>query len=131
MQYTIIRSDINKIQTRLFDILTVRIINPDTTLTQMYYDHQYIEEYLKGLNFNKLLKVVFPIENIEELKQLEQGLIFGKLDPTAKIILPNKYHLTPIAPPFSKIIVKAHFFQEEKRNIFYQKITKTFKILDL
>ena len=126
---TIIRSCINRSQARLFDILTIRIVNTDTTLTQMYYNHEIIHEYLKGLNYNKLHKVVFRIENVEEFKELERKLVFGNLDVSAKVFLPCKESYTKISPPFSKIIVRAHFFQEEKRNMFYQKISKTFKIL--
>lgn len=126
---TIIRSGITRIQSRLFDILTIRIVNTDATLTQMYYNHENINDISKGLHYNKLYKVVFKIENVEEFRQLERTLIFGNLDPSAKVFLPRKESFTKSSPLFSKITVRAHFFQEEKRNMFYQKITKTFKIL--
>ena len=131
-QSTVIRSDINIIQARLFDILTVRIVNANTTLTQMYYDHQNIENYLKGLDrcTGMMYSVVFPVENLEQFRELQQKLIHGKIDPSAKVILPSKNSFLTILPPFSKILVKAHFFQEEKRNMFYQKVTKTFKVLE-
>ena len=126
----VIRSDITRIQTRLFDILTVRIINQNTNFTQMYYDHQEVETYLKGIHLNQLLQVSFPISNLEEFRDLEQKLIFGKLNSTVKVILPNKRSFATIAPPYSTIVVKAHFFDREKYIQFEQKISKTFKILD-
>ena len=130
MKYTVIRSDISRIQARLFDILTVRISNKDNTLIQMYYDHQHIDDYVKALRYETLYKVSFPVENLEEFKELERNLILGKLEPAIDIKLPTKKFDVEIAHPYSKIVVKSYFFQEEKRNMFYQKATKYFTILD-
>ena len=105
MQYTVIRSDINRIQSRLFDILTVRISNKNTTLTQMYYDHQYVNDYMKALNYEKLYKVAFPVETAIELEALERKLILGKIHPRITVKLPNKGFDTTTVQPYSKIVV--------------------------
>ena len=130
IQDTVVRSDISKIQSRLFDILTIRVMNTDTTTTHMYYDHQRIHDYLKGLRYNKLYKIVFRVESIQELKELERNIILHPFNPDARVILPDKGHCVQIRSPFTKIIVKANFYNEEKRNMFYQKTTKIFRILD-
>ena len=130
IQDTVVRSDISKIQSRLFDILTIRVMNTDTTTTHMYYDHQRIQDYLKGLKYNKLYKIVFRVESIQELKELERNIILHPFNPDARVILPDKGHCVQIRSPFTKIIVKANFYSEEKRNMFYQKTTKKFRILD-
>ena len=129
-QDTIVRSDISKIQSRLFDILTIRVTNTDTTTTQMYYDHQRIQDYSKGLKYNKLYKIVFRVESIQEYKELERNIILHPFYPDARVVLPDKNNCAPIRPPFTKIIVKANFYSEEKRNMFYQKTTKIFHILE-
>ena len=126
----VIRSDISKIQSRLFDILTVRIINENDSFTQMYYDHEEIDNYVRGMHLNQLSQVSFPVKNIAEFKKLEQKLIFGKLDPNAKVFLPNNDSLVAIKPPYSAIVVKAHFVDPEKRIQFTQKISKSFQIVD-
>ena len=131
MQYIIVRSDINRIQARLFDILTIRIVNKKATLTQMYYDHKYTKEFLKALDFEKLHKVSFAVTSLEELEDLEVKLIMGKIDSTIKINLPNKCYNSTLDKRYSKIVVKAHFFEDGKRNMFFQKVSKTFNILDL
>ena len=126
----VIRSDITKIQERLFDILTIRIINGQNNFTQMYYNHQEVDNFVKLMRLNKLYQVSFQITNIDEFKELEQNMIFGELDPTARIFLPNNGSSTTIKPPYSTILVKAHFFDTEKHIQFMQKISKKFKILD-
>ena len=129
-QDTVVRSDISKIQSRLFDILTIRVTNTDTTTTHMYYDHQRIQDYSKGLKYNKLYKIIFRVESIQEYKELERNIILHPFNPDARVILPDKGHCVQIRSPFTKIIVKANFYNEEKRNMFYQKTTKIFRILD-
>ena len=62
MQYIIIRSDITRIQSRLFDILTIRIRDKHTTVTHMYYGHQQAKGYLKGLQYEKMYKVAFKVQ---------------------------------------------------------------------
>ena len=128
MQSVIVRSDISRIQSRLFDIITVRICNKGISVTHMYYNHEYIIDYKKGLKYQKLHKVLFIVDSIEGFRELENRIIKGKIDTKVRVDLPRKNPKTTNVP--AKVIVKAYFFQEENRNLFYQIISKYFRILD-